>query len=416
VELRDLESVVRHGLCTGCGICESMAGRDKVEMRLTAFGQLRPKVNGPIDQAKLDEVLKVCPGVRVIGPARFKAGEDGVIDPVWGPITSLHRMWAADEAIRFHAAAGGALTALGRYLLRSGEVEAILHVKASRSQPELTDAHVSTTIEDVAEGAQSRYGPAAPLVHVNALLDKGLRFAVIAKPCDIAAIRNLGRIDARVKAQIPYCLTIFCGGVPTTHTAHKIAAYHGVAPNELGVFRWRGQGWPGPTHIETRDGRAYDLSYDTVWYDLNVPWTYDIQFRCKICPDAIGELADVACPDGWVMENGKPIHREAPGVNIAVARTEVGRRLVERAAAAGEIRLESFDLPSLHAMHSDHLERKLGHPARILGLALAGEPRLRAPGYRAISAVLRAGLAGNWKAFWGAFRRGRERANQEPLA
>ena len=62
------------------------------------------------------------------------------------------------------------------------------------------------------------------------------------------------------------------------------------------------------------------------------------------------------------------------------------------------------------------LERKLGHPARSLGLALAGEPRLRAPGYRAISAVLRAGLAGNWKAFWGAFRRGRERANQEPLA
>ena len=90
--------------------------------------------------------------------------------------------------------------------------------------------------------------------------------------------------------------------------------------------------------------------------------------------------------------------------------------LLERAAAAGEVRLESFDLPSLHAMHSDHLERKLGHPARILGLALAGEPRLRAPGYRAISAVLRAGLAGNWKAFWGAFRRGRERANQEPLA
>jgi hypothetical protein len=116
------------------------------------------------------------------------------------------------------------------------------------------------------------------------------------------------------------------------------------------------------------------------------------------------------------MENGKPIHREAPGVNIAVARTEAGRRLVERAAAAGEVRLEKFDLPSLHAMHSDHLERKLGHPARSLGLALAGEPRLRAPGYRAISAILRAGLMGNWKAFWGAFRRGRGRANREPLA
>ncbi len=415
MSLRDLESVVRHGLCAGCGICESMLGREHVEMRLTSFGQIRPRVKGPLDRAKLDQVLDVCPGLNVTGPAPFGHGEEGTLDPVWGPVKSLHRVWAADEAIRFHAAAGGSLTALGRYLLLSGEVEAILHVAASTSQPALTDAHVSYTIEDVAAGAQSRYGPAAPLVHVNALLDRGLRFAVIAKPCDIAAIRNLGRIDARVKTQIPYCLTIFCGGVPTVHTAHRIAAYQGVAPNELGVFRWRGNGWPGPTHIETKDGRAFELSYDKVWYDSSVPWTYDIQFRCKICPDAIGELADVACPDGWVMENGKPIHREAPGVNIAVARTEAGRGLVQRAAAAGEICLAPFDLPSLHAMHSDHLERKLGFPARNLGLALSGQPRLRARRFRALAAFLRAGFIGNWKAFWGALRRGRAGANREPL-
>ena len=180
-------------------------------------------------------------------------------------------------------------------------------------------------------------------------------------------------------------------------------------------MRWRGHGWPGPTHIESKDGRSFDLSYDTTWYDPSVPWTYDIQFRCKICPDAIGELADVACPDGWVMENGKPVHKEAPGVNIAVARTEAGRRLVQRAAAAGEIHLESFDRPSLHAMHSDHLERKLGHPARGLGLALSGQPRLRVRRYRALAAILRAGWMGNWRAFWGALVRARSRGNLEPL-
>ncbi|HYV88918.1 MAG TPA: Coenzyme F420 hydrogenase/dehydrogenase, beta subunit C-terminal domain, partial [Candidatus Polarisedimenticolia bacterium] len=197
--------------------------------------------------------------------------------------------------------------------------------------------------------------------------------------------------------------------------AHRIAAYQGVAPEELGVFRWRGNGWPGPTHIETKDGRRFDLSYDTVWYDPGVPWTYDIQFRCKICPDAIGEAADVSCPDGWVMENGKPIHREAPGVNIAIARTEAGRRLVERAAQAGDLTLAPFDVPTLHAMHGDHLDRKLGHPARRLGLALAGEPVLRAPGFRSLQAILRNGVLGNWRAFWGAFRRARARANREPL-
>jgi coenzyme F420 hydrogenase subunit beta len=411
----DLDGVVRHGLCAGCGLCESMAGAGRVEMRVTSFGQIRPHTKERLDQAEMARILAVCPGLHVRGPAPIAPGEAGEDDPVFGPIKSLHRVWASDEAIRFHAAAGGSLTALGRHLLKSGEVDAVLHVAASKAQPELTEAKISRTPDEVTQGAQSRYGPAAPLVHVNALLDEGLRFAVIAKPCDIAAIRNLARQDARIEKQIPYCLSIFCGGAPTVHTAHKIAAYRGVAPQELGVFRWRGHGWPGSTHIETKDGRQFDLSYDTVWYDPSVPWTYDIQFRCKICPDAIGELADVACPDGWVMEQGKPIHREAPGVNIAIARTEAGRRLVERAAAAGELTIAPFDLPTLHAMHGDHLDRKLGHPARRLGLMLAGEPVLRAPGFRTWQAIRRNGLGGNWRAFWGGFRRALGRANREPL-
>ncbi len=411
----DLDDVVRHGLCAGCGICESMAGRASVEMRLTSFGQIRPRTKTPLDDRLLSDILAVCPGLEIHGPDRAALGETGIMDPVFGPITSLHRVWASDESIRFRAAAGGSLTALGRHLLKSGAVDALLHVAVSPTQPELTEARISRTPDEVTEGSQSRYGPVAPLVHVHALLDEGIRFAVIAKPCDIAAIRNLARHDARVKEQIPYCLSIFCGGVPTLHTAHRIAAYCGVAPQELSAFRWRGHGWPGTTHIETKDGRQFDLGYDLVWYDTSVPWTYDIQFRCKICPDAIGELADVACPDGWVMEDGKPIHREAPGVNIAIARTEAGRRLVQRAAESGDLTLAPFDVPTLHAMHGDHLDRKLGHPARRLGLALAGEPVLRAPGFRSLQAVLRNGFLGNWRAFWGAFRRGSAGANREPL-
>jgi hypothetical protein len=66
-------------------------------------------------------------------------------------------------------------------------------------------------------------------------------------------------------------------------------------------------------------------------------------------------------------------------------------------------------------MHSDHLERKLGHPARTLGLPLAGEPLLTAKGYRPLAAIVRAGIMGNWRAFWGAFRRARAGLNRESL-
>ena len=142
------------------------------------------------------------------------------------------------------------------------------------------------------------------------------------------------------------------------------------------------------THIESTDGRVFEIDYDTAWFDPTVPWTYDIQFRCKICPDAIGEAADVSCPDGWVMEDGKPIHREAPGVNVVLPRTAAGRRLVAEAAAAGDIHLEPFTLAELDLMHADHYQRKLENPGRLLGLvigrrAAAADPALPPAGHAA---------------------------------
>jgi coenzyme F420 hydrogenase subunit beta len=267
----------------------------------------------------------------------------------------------------------------------------------------------------VKSGAQSRYGPAAPLVHVHRLLDEGRRFALLGKPCDVAAIRNLACIDSRVEEQIPYCLTIFCGGIPTLHTARKIASHHGVAEDEVEVFRWRGNGWPGPTHVKDRSGRTYDLTYDQTWFDPSQGWKYDIQFRCKICPDAIGELADVSCPDSWVMKDGKPIHEEAPGVNVLVARTERGERLVAEAAAAGAIELAPFTVTQLDAMHGDHLPRKLENPARVAALRVMGEPTPFFSRFRPWRMIGRAGLRRSFRALMETKRRILVGANREPL-
>jgi coenzyme F420 hydrogenase subunit beta len=410
----DLQTIVTHGLCTGCGLCASLAGRDRLDMRVTSYGQIRPRARDELDAATLQRIQSICPGIRVTGADASQVASARTMHPVWGPIRSLHRGWATDEAVRFRSAAGGSMTALGVFMLESGKVNSILHVRASSAKPMLTDAQVSTTAEEVKSGAQSRYGPAAPLVHVHRLLDEGRRFALLGKPCDVAAIRNLARIDPRVEEQIPYCLTMFCGGIPTLHTARKIAAHHGVPEDEVEVFRWRGNGWPGPTHVKARDGRTYALSYDQTWFDPSRPWSYDIQFRCKICPDAIGELSDVSCPDGWVMRAGKPIHEEAPGVNVLVARTERGERLVDEAATAGAIELAPFEIGQLDAMHGDHLPRKLENPARIAALRVMGEPAPHFSRFRRWRMIRRAGLRRSFHAFSGTKRRILAGANREP--
>jgi coenzyme F420 hydrogenase subunit beta len=246
------------------------------------------------------------------------------------------------------------------------------------------------------------------------MLDQGLRFAVVAKPCDISAMRNLAKVDDRVSSQVPYLLTLFCGGVQSLHTAEKIAVHHGVAHSAVARFQWRGDGWPGPTRVVNTTGDAFDMSYDETWFGKH-PWTqpYDLQWRCKVCPDAIGETADISAPDGWLMRSGKPIHEEADGINVTVVRTVAGQRLVRGAVQAGYLVSAPMTFAELDEMHYDHLPRKLSHPARRAGMAVARQPTTRVTGYRSWAAVRRAGVSRTVHAFFGTIRRVRAGRNRE---
>jgi coenzyme F420 hydrogenase subunit beta len=405
-----VEDVVRSGRCTGCGLCESLAGRDRIQMGISMAGQMRPLVTGTVPAAAEQAIAAVCPGIRVTGTGSPAGAR---VHPVFGPVRDIHRCWAASPAVRYAGATGGTLTALSQYLLDAGRVDAVLHVRASETRPWLTDCQVSVTARQAAGAAQSRYGPAAPLTRVHELLDAGLRFAVVAKPCDISAVRALARLDSRVADQVRYLLTILCGGVHHAHVATAILRYHGVDEADVRVFRYRGEGWPGPLRVQTAAGQTCDLPYPGAW--IGKPWRYDLQFRCKICPDAVGEAGDLSVADGWVLRDGKPRYEEAPGTNVVLVRTGRGQELVSEAVAAGYLVLAPVTMAEVGQMHVSHVNRRLGGPAQLLALRLMRQPALSAPGYRLAATVRAAGPRRLLRQFRGTVRRIRAGENREPL-
>src|ERR1700752_3517182 len=62
--------------------------------------------------------------------------------------------------------------------------------------------------------------------------------------------------------------------------------------------------------------------------------TWRLQSRCKICPDAIGEAADIVAGDTWP---GAAPQGEDAGFNSIVARPAAGAELLEAAVAAGAV-------------------------------------------------------------------------------
>jgi coenzyme F420 hydrogenase subunit beta len=140
-----------------------------------------------------------------------------------------------------------------------------------------------------------------------------------------------------------------------------------------------------------------------------------MQFRCKICPDAIGELADIACPDSWNMVDGAPVHDEAPGANLFIARTKRGQELVAAAAASGAIHLDPFSMDELNAQHADHVARKIENPARVKAMGMEGAPQPEFERFRSDKMIAIAGSERHEAAIKGTRDRIRNLAHQEPL-
>ncbi len=377
--LLSIDEIVTGGLCIGCGLCRSIAGPQRIRMVATPEGRERPVAMQPIPEAALATINAVCPGTHVAGARPETLPDAAVTDPVWGPAVpaSLAIAHASDPEVRFRGAAGGVLTALGQHLLRSGEVELVLHAKAAPDAPLRSLATVSETPDAVLEAAASRYGPAAVLEDLEGVLARGRPLAVIAKPCDIGAVRRLAEHDQRAKALIRYGLTLACGGASDLGKSLDVLERLGVRERDVTLFRYRGHGNPGPTRVETRDGRSFELSYLEMWGD-ETGWR--IQPRCKICPDAIGEAADLVSADCW--PGGAPEGEDA-GFNAVYARTLTGMRLFETAVAAGALTVvRAIGFRDLDLFQPHQVRKKRAVWARLEGMRAAGLPIPRVEGLR----------------------------------
>ena len=335
-----IDEIVQAGLCIGCGLCESIAGPERVALVTTADGRERPLARTRLDARTTRAINAVCPGTRIDGadPSRMAPGTR--IDPVWGPLGTLVLGHATDAALRHRAASGGVLSALAQFMLSSGRVELVLHVAPSRQAPMRSTRHLSFDRVDVLEACGSRYGPAAPLRDFGSVLARGRPFALIGKPCDVGAVRNLARVDPRVDELMRYALSMICVARRSS-ASHRRSSTASAWPSATSCCSaTAATAIPAGPASRRADGRVHELTYDEMWEDEA---TWRIQSRCKICPDAIGEAADIVAGDTW--PDATPRGEDAGFNSILGARG--GRRAArgggqrERSRSAGRSRRAS---------------------------------------------------------------------------
>jgi coenzyme F420 hydrogenase subunit beta len=363
-----VSKVLANDNCSGCGACALIS--DRITMSLSNQGYLRPELaaaaqDGRDPKATASLFKEVCPGVRLRSP---KTADRPLHHPSFGSYVSSWEAWASDEEIRFAGSSGGVLTALGEWLVRSGRIKAAITSAGSASAPTRTVPVRIISKEEFIASAGSRY---APVSNIQSVDDGGADLAVVGKPCEISALKSLQQATGVAADEAPVMLSFFCAGTPSQHATDRLAQTLGTEVDEVAELRYRGNGWPGNFAVTDRAGNTASLSYDESW---GRHLGRALQWRCKLCPDGVGEDADIAVGDYWdADENGYPLFENQQGRSVAIARTRRGHQLLMDAAAAGAINLRAAKLRTVAGIQPLQVQRRSTLLGRLAGRLLAGK-------------------------------------------
>ena len=245
----------------------------------------------------------------------------------------------------------------------------------SAANPLEAEGVICRSPDEVAACRGSKYDVVAINSVLRQILEEPGRYALVGLPCHIQGLRLAQRRSRRLRERVVLTLGIFCGLTQEPRATAVAARQAGLDPARLRSVSYRGPGWPGGMRLVDRSGtvrwRDYPDYFDRQMAALTPP-------RCRLCPDALAELADISVGDAWLER-----FEGSDGVSDVIARTPAGERLLED--AAGSLVLQAASPEEMVASQREtHLVKRdlLSRPALA---SLAGRPAgARLPGPRAV--------------------------------
>jgi coenzyme F420 hydrogenase subunit beta len=397
-KIKTIQDVVDWGLCVGCGACVYACNRKAVSLdNIDAIG-IRPRFDKTICQ-DCTECLTICPGYITDANLNYKNHSAEVESShLIGPTLEIWEGYATNQELRYRASSGGVLSALSLYCLEEKKMGFVQHTGVNPSKPWMNRSVQSINKDDLLACAGSRYAPSSPCDSLNLIEQSDRPCVFIGKPCDTAAVTMLRNNRPKLDEKIGLVLTFFCAGPPCTQGTLDLLRQLDVWPEQVNELRYRGYGWPGNfTALYNNKVEKKSLTYKESWGKLA---KYHRSFRCHLCPDGLGELADISCGDAWhrYSDNGDP------GLSLVMVRSKKGREILHGAVEAGYLHLEKSDSSKVLAAQGLPQRRKEAF-GRLLAMKLLFIPTPNLVGFSLLKCWMENPLSIKLRTILGTLRR-----------
>lgn len=292
----DLNQIIKKKLCIGCGLCSIDTNVNRMVYNKKNDCYIPYKHNNSCTKA-----LNICPGkgYSIVNLGNQLFGKDNTeYDIDLGFIHSYIAAHSTDKEILKNASSGGIITATLEYLLNKNIVDKVSVTQFECDKTGVkTKTFLSNKKEDIIKAQGSKYCPVNLEGLIKELHEYKGKVAIVATPCAIAGIRNIQKnYPDYIKSNIIFTIANFCGGFKSFKNISSLAKIHKIDIHNLKDFRFRGGGQPGSLRFIENNGKEASTNYPK-YVGLN---GYSKMYRCHVCPDATGELADIACGDAWI--------------------------------------------------------------------------------------------------------------------
>lgn len=299
-------------------------------MKENEYGELIPHNSGACP-GRCDLCRSVCPfadgspNEDEIGRLLFKAEEGMQWYNTMGWVRDTYAGRLADNNERMLAASGGMTTAVLLTLMERGEINAAIVVHSLEKRP-----WYRTTIAESREDILASRGSVYHVIDFSETLREVIRgserrYAVVALPCVVKAIRLAQNRIPRLRRRIPFLLGLTCGGCRSRCFTDLAVGLTGM--ND-GLLRYRSK---------RRASQANDFSFavesDKKRTEIKFRGLYGFLWMngvgelksCLFCDDIFAELADLNLMDAWLPE----YMDDSSGRNLVISRNRDLSNLIE---------------------------------------------------------------------------------------
>ncbi len=323
-ENKTIKSVIKDGLCTGCGTCVAICPKKAIEMEINwDKGTYVPA----IDKDKCNECrlcFEVCPGHNVdFKKLNVEVFGNEPEDIRLGNYLECYIGHTVDTDMRYNSTSGGLVTEILVFALEKGIIDGALVTRMKVNSPFEPEPFIARTREDLIAASKSKYCPVPANIALREILGakNGEKFAVVGLPCHIQGVRKAELVNTKLRDRIVIHIGLFCGCTCSFRGTEFLLHQSGLNRQTIEQINYRGEGWPGGMSLQKNDNSSVFIPLSEYWTNKFTAFALP---RCALCSDATAELADISFADAWGLASNNI------GESVVISRNETGDGILKQ--------------------------------------------------------------------------------------